>query len=231
MAGISTPSASTASATFSQRRIGARWSARIDAWKSRNARIECGKTDTAYPEAASSASTPTACITALPRAPRAPWPPPDRSRPPPHHFAQEPLRTEDQDEDQHGEGEDVLVLGAERPPRQERQVGGGERLEQAEDEASGHRAGDVADAAQHGRGEGLEAGSEARVGVDQTVLDAEEHAGRTAHRPPDEEGDRDHPVDVDAHEARRRSEEHTSELQSQSNLVCRLLLEKKKKKC
>src|SRR2546430_4909645 len=29
---------------------------------------------------------------------------------------------------------------------------------------------------------------------------------------------------------RRRSEEHTSELQSQSNLVCRLLLEKKKKK-
>src|SRR2546430_12593028 len=28
--------------------------------------------------------------------------------------------------------------------------------------------------------------------------------------------------------AQRRSEEHTSELQSQSNLVCRLLLEKKK---
>src|SRR5688572_5850133 len=31
-------------------------------------------------------------------------------------------------------------------------------------------------------------------------------------------------------DADRRSEEHTSELQSQSNLVCRLLLEKKKKK-
>src|SRR5688572_33436323 len=30
-------------------------------------------------------------------------------------------------------------------------------------------------------------------------------------------------------ECRARSEEHTSELQSQSNLVCRLLLEKKKK--
>src|SRR2546430_8030905 len=29
-------------------------------------------------------------------------------------------------------------------------------------------------------------------------------------------------------DVRRRSEEHTSELQSQSNLVCRLLLEKKK---
>src|SRR2546430_16597371 len=31
-----------------------------------------------------------------------------------------------------------------------------------------------------------------------------------------------------AREVLRRSEEHTSELQSQSNLVCRLLLEKKK---
>src|SRR2546430_12524265 len=30
--------------------------------------------------------------------------------------------------------------------------------------------------------------------------------------------------------SRKRSEEHTSELQSQSNLVCRLLLEKKKYK-
>src|SRR5688572_32661022 len=32
-----------------------------------------------------------------------------------------------------------------------------------------------------------------------------------------------------AHAVIARSEEHTSELQSQSNLVCRLLLEKKKK--
>src|SRR2546430_11375811 len=32
-----------------------------------------------------------------------------------------------------------------------------------------------------------------------------------------------------ARHGRGRSEEHTSELQSQSNLVCRLLLEKKKK--
>src|SRR2546427_5048646 len=42
---------------------------------------------------------------------------------------------------------------------------------------------------------------------------------------------RDHAADVvgvDRHRA-ARSEEHTSELQSQSNLVCRLLLEKKKK--
>src|SRR5688572_31597559 len=38
---------------------------------------------------------------------------------------------------------------------------------------------------------------------------------------------RDGQFRVDAAD-RRRSEEHTSELQSQSNLVCRLLLEKKK---
>src|SRR5688572_32546290 len=39
-----------------------------------------------------------------------------------------------------------------------------------------------------------------------------------------------HPRSVDPSTAlrRSRSEEHTSELQSQSNLVCRLLLEKKK---
>src|SRR2546427_8650700 len=35
--------------------------------------------------------------------------------------------------------------------------------------------------------------------------------------------------DEQPHEREERSEEHTSELQSQSNLVCRLLLEKKKK--
>src|SRR5688572_22627061 len=36
--------------------------------------------------------------------------------------------------------------------------------------------------------------------------------------------------DLHENEIDLRSEEHTSELQSQSNLVCRLLLEKKKKK-
>src|SRR2546430_17058568 len=36
-------------------------------------------------------------------------------------------------------------------------------------------------------------------------------------------------INVTAEATPHRSEEHTSELQSQSNLVCRLLLEKKKK--
>src|SRR2546427_8573225 len=38
------------------------------------------------------------------------------------------------------------------------------------------------------------------------------------------------PRNAAAGSLKTRSEEHTSELQSQSNLVCRLLLEKKKKK-
>src|SRR3712207_8085343 len=41
-------------------------------------------------------------------------------------------------------------------------------------------------------------------------------------------GDRRHRLDVDGHPG-LRSEEHTSELQSRQYLVCRLLLEKKKK--
>src|SRR2546430_10075748 len=41
---------------------------------------------------------------------------------------------------------------------------------------------------------------------------------------------RDGPEEARARCGHARSEEHTSELQSQSNLVCRLLLEKKKKK-
>src|SRR2546430_13261171 len=51
----------------------------------------------------------------------------------------------------------------------------------------------------------------------------------------DEDWRREHPgaarmLDQFEREIKERSEEHTSELQSQSNLVCRLLLEKKKKK-
>src|SRR2546430_10681402 len=41
---------------------------------------------------------------------------------------------------------------------------------------------------------------------------------------------RSRPVTLRLFRREIRSEEHTSELQSQSNLVCRLLLEKKKKK-
>src|SRR2546427_2358544 len=49
--------------------------------------------------------------------------------------------------------------------------------------------------------------------------------GKEASRPLERIG-----VDATGKHLARRSEEHTSELQSQSNLVCRLLLEKKKKR-
>src|SRR2546427_8266948 len=55
---------------------------------------------------------------------------------------------------------------------------------------------------------------------------------RSAHEPSRPRTRPEYPVGSSPHESetcpRWRSEEHTSELQSQSNLVCRLLLEKKK---
>src|SRR5688572_31069637 len=66
------------------------------------------------------------------------------------------------------------------------------------------------------------------------LLEGEDGRGAGRRRFADEVGERDG-RDVLAERAVRgdvegRSEEHTSELQSQSNLVCRLLLEKKKEK-
>src|SRR2546430_5624512 len=56
---------------------------------------------------------------------------------------------------------------------------------------------------------------------------------RSKVRRPPELGALENPVGrrVILPELEHRSEEHTSELQSQSNLVCRLLLEKKKNTC
>src|SRR5690242_21256330 len=81
--------------------------------------------------------------------------------------------------------------------------------------------------------------SEVRVGLrlvakreGAEVPDPFRHATGEERDPPTEEGEhaREVPQDVrDDHRRDRRSEEHTSELQSHVNLVCRLLLEKKKK--
>src|SRR5436309_1808295 len=69
-------------------------------------------------------------------------------------------------------------------------------------------------------------------------LGGDEHADRGKEQQPAEPGCKPLPDQVDVHQRvvllrrageRRRSEEHTSELQSRENLVCRLLLEKKKK--
>src|SRR2546427_7070128 len=60
---------------------------------------------------------------------------------------------------------------------------------------------------------------------------ARERAARRARKGGPQLSHRPQPRAARPHHLRRgrRSEEHTSELQSQSNLVCRLLLEKKKK--
>src|SRR5690606_41439073 len=52
-------------------------------------------------------------------------------------------------------------------------------------------------------------------------------SGPYVQRPPEDVREAEHVVDL---VGEVRSEEHTSELQSRENLVCRLLLEKKKKK-
>src|SRR5438034_5398149 len=58
-------------------------------------------------------------------------------------------------------------------------------------------------------------------------------AGRVSQAVPRQSGDRSaqrHDRRIGEEQLEIRSEEHTSELQSHSDLVCRLLLEKKKKK-
>src|SRR5438046_4431372 len=54
------------------------------------------------------------------------------------------------------------------------------------------------------------------------------HAGQTASRRPPQPAQNLAPAGLSCRHWGQRSEEHTSELQSLTNLVCRLLLEKKK---
>src|SRR6266478_4347788 len=78
---------------------------------------------------------------------------------------------------------------------------------------------------QRGRLAPARAGSRRRQRVAISDLRARSRPRAPAHRG----GDRHERVRSAQAQGRARSEEHTFELQSQSNLVCRLLLEKKKK--
>src|SRR2546430_11148110 len=71
------------------------------------------------------------------------------------------------------------------------------------------------------------------VGVDQLILEALAAQVHVRQQAPQlgVAAERRRGRDLVVAGPRRRSEEHTSELQSQSNLVCRLLLEKKKHTC
>src|SRR5512134_3224034 len=77
-----------------------------------------------------------------------------------HPFAEQALRAHGQHEDQHDEGEDVLIVAAEHAAGQCADVAGAERLDQPEQHAAHHRAGQVADAAEHRGGERLQSRQE-----------------------------------------------------------------------
>ena len=112
-----------------------------------------------------------------------------------------PLRTQRQHEDQHDEGEDVLVVGAQDAARQVADVACAERLDHAQQHAAEHGAREVADAAEHGRREGLQAGLEAHRVLHRAVVRGPHHAGQRGERRTDHEGRRDHRIGLDAHQA------------------------------
>src|SRR3990172_10739617 len=85
------------------------------------------------------------------------WEPGNESRAVlPDLFAEQPFGAKNQNENQHGEGENILVLGAEGAVGGERQIGRSQRFQHAEHHAAQHRARDVADAAEHRRRKSLD---------------------------------------------------------------------------
>src|ERR1700754_3942571 len=76
-------------------------------------------------------------------------------------FAHDAGRTQRKYDDQHHEGEDVLVVAAQEVSGQVADGAGAQAFDQAEQDAAQHRAVDVADAAQHCGAEGFQPGHEA----------------------------------------------------------------------
>src|ERR1700757_312513 len=73
--------------------------------------------------------------------------------------AEQAGRKEDEDDDKNGKRGDVLVF--------DREIGRPQRLDQADGKSPQHRAGQRAYAPEHCRGEGLDAGDEAHVEIDE----------------------------------------------------------------
>jgi hypothetical protein len=116
-------------------------------------------------------------------------------------FAQRARRWKRQLEDPHDERDDGLVVAAENTAGQHADVAGPERLDQAEQDAADHRAGEVADAAEDRGGERLQAGQEAHRVLDRAVVGGVHHPGQRGERGADHEGCRDHGVGLHAHQA------------------------------
>src|SRR3990167_9463347 len=75
-----------------------------------------------------------------------------------HTLTQQARGAQRQDDDEHDEREDVGVVAAEQAARERADVARADGFDEAQQNAAHHRAGQVADAAEHGRREGLETG-------------------------------------------------------------------------
>src|SRR3982750_4450955 len=137
-----------------------------------------------------------------------------------HALAEQTGRPEYQHRDQHEEREHVLVIAAEQGEvrvalaalgdrdrnagelaqvREVADVARAERLDHAEQQAAEHGAAQVADSAEHGGREGLQPEQESHLVLRDAVIGADHHAGDGGERGADDERERDHAVDVDAH--------------------------------
>ena len=98
------------------------------------------------------------------------------------------------DEDEQAEGKHILVVAGD--------IACGEGFGEAENQSAEHGAGNGADAAEHRRDEGLEAGEDAHVGVDLRVAQGPHDARGRRQRGAEPEGQRDDAVDPHPEQAR-----------------------------
>src|SRR5262245_4093583 len=110
-------------------------------------------------------------------------------------LAEESLRPEDHDQDEVDEDD-------RRRPRAADPVVG-DLLDDPDDEAAEHGALEVPDAAEHGGGEGDQAGLEALEVPDRGLVERIHESRGTGHEPAQQERERDRGVHVDAHQTRR----------------------------
>ena len=110
-------------------------------------------------------------------------------------FTEDAGGADEQHDDEDGEGDCVAHGGGD--------IRSAERFGLAHDQRADQRAGDAADAAQHRRHKGFQAGDDAHPEDDLGEGDGVEHAGGARQGRADGEGDRNDHVDVDAHQAAR----------------------------
>ena len=100
------------------------------------------------------------------------------------------------------EGEDVLVTRIEPATAPGLDVARADRFDQPEHDATDHRAGQVADTAEHRCREGLKPRHEAHRVVRDAVVRRDHHASHCSQCRPNDEGQRDDAVRIHAHQAR-----------------------------